>query len=135
MRMGGDSEKPSGPDLTLGIPEAELADGRMIAGHVGDEAVLLARRGDEVFAVAAACTHYSAPLAEGLLVGRTVRCPWHHAAFDLGTGEAVRAPALAPLACWRVERRQGRIFVRDKMAPKTPARRGAATEPPQNIVI
>ena len=132
--MGGDSEKPSGPDLTLGIPEAELADGRMIAGHVGDEAVLLARRGDEVFAVAAACTHYSAPLAEGLLVGRTVRCPWHHAAFDLGTGEAVRAPALAPLACWRVERRQGRIFVRDKVAPRKPARRVAA-ERPRNVVI
>ena len=131
--MGGGSDKPSGPDLTLGIPDADLADGGMIAGHVGDAAVLLARRGDDVFAVDATCTHYSGPLAEGLLVGDTVRCPWHHAAFNLRTGEAVRTPALAPLACWRVERRDGKIVVRDKIA-KAPARR-AATEPPQEIVI
>ncbi|MGD9507506.1 MAG: Rieske 2Fe-2S domain-containing protein, partial [Geminicoccaceae bacterium] len=108
--------QPSGPDLAQGVASAQLADGAMLLGHVGDEAVLLARRGQEVFAIGATCTHYSGPLAEGLLVDDTVRCPWHHACFSLRTGEALRAPALDPVPCWRVERQGDRIFVRGKAA-------------------
>ncbi|HTZ77886.1 MAG TPA: Rieske 2Fe-2S domain-containing protein, partial [Stellaceae bacterium] len=81
--MSGDESKPSGPDLAAGIPLAALADGAMLLGHVAGEPVLLARQGDEIFAVGATCTHYSGPLAEGLLVNDTVRCPWHHACFSL----------------------------------------------------
>ena len=108
-----DGETPlSGPNLAQGIPLSILADGAMLVGHAGGEAVLLARRGDEVFAVGAACSHYSGPLAEGLLAGDTVRCPWHHACFSLRTGAALRAPALNPIPCWRVEQRQiGRAHV------------------------
>ncbi|MBX6745475.1 MAG: Rieske 2Fe-2S domain-containing protein, partial [Acetobacteraceae bacterium] len=67
--MGDNHEQPDGPDLTRGIPLADLPDGGMLAGRVGDEAVLLARRGEEVFAIGATCTHYGGPLAEGLVVG------------------------------------------------------------------
>ena len=98
--MSTSQSSTSGPDLALGIPADDLPDGGMLAGHVGEEAVLLARHGTDVFAVGATCTHYGGPLAEGLMVGDTVRCPWHHACFSLRTGEAVRAPAFAPLACW-----------------------------------
>jgi NADPH-dependent 2,4-dienoyl-CoA reductase/sulfur reductase-like enzyme/nitrite reductase/ring-hydroxylating ferredoxin subunit len=103
-------------DLTNGIPEADLADGAMMVGRVGDEAVLLARRGREIFAIGASCTHYGGPLGEGLLVEDTVRCPWHHACFSLRTGEALAAPALNATSCWQVERRDDRIFVRDKIS-------------------
>src|SRR5271154_2102482 len=96
-----------GPDLGQGVPLAELADGAMILGHAQGEAILLARRGDACFAVGAVCTHYGGPLAEGLLVGDTIRCPWHHACFDLRSGAAMRPPALDPIACWRVEHRDG----------------------------
>src|SRR5262249_26975914 len=98
----------------------QLADGGMVGGRVGDEAVLLARRGDELFAIGATCSHYSGPLAEGLLVGDTVRCPWHHACFSLRTGEAVGAPSYKPLSCWRVEMRDVKVFVRDKIEPTQP---------------
>ena len=100
-----------GPDLGNGVPLSTVAEGAMLLGHAHGEAVLLARRGDELFAIGATCTHYGAPLADGLLVDDTVRCPWHHASFSLRTGEALRAPALNPVTCWRVEQRNGSAYV------------------------
>src|ERR1043166_841632 len=101
--MSEDAKPPAGPDFGAGIDLDDLADGAMLQGHVGGDAVMLARRGGEIFAVGALCTHYHAPLADGLMVGDTVRCPWHHACFSLRTGEAVRAPALRPIPCFDVE--------------------------------
>ena len=126
--------KPAGPDLTQGLAFAAIPDGGKLVGHVGEEEVLLVRRGDEVFAVGAHCTHYHGPLVEGLVVDDTVRCPWHHACFDLRTGEAAHAPAFDSLSCWTVERRGETIFVRArKDAPKH--RDKAPTASPGKIVI
>jgi NADPH-dependent 2,4-dienoyl-CoA reductase/sulfur reductase-like enzyme/nitrite reductase/ring-hydroxylating ferredoxin subunit len=124
-----------GPDFTKGIPLPELADGAMLLGHALGEPVLVARQGAEFFAIGAVCTHYSGPLAEGLLVGETVRCPWHHACFSLRTGEALRAPALNPVSRWRVEQRDGRLHVREKLARVAPPSRPATSDTPRSIVI
>ena len=105
--MSSDFVKPTGPNFRQGIGFQEITDGAMLQGHAHDEPVLLVRRAEELFAIGAVCTHYGAPLADGLLVGETVRCPWHHACFSLRTGEALRAPALNPVSCWRVEQRDG----------------------------
>ena len=134
----GDATRPAGPDLKGGISEAELADGAMLVGQVGEEAVLLARRGNEVFAIGATCTHYGGPLGEGLMVGDTVRCPWHHACFSLRTGEAVAAPALTATSCWRVERRAGRLFVRERVSEikrRAPAKSQPSSEALDRMVI
>jgi apoptosis-inducing factor 3 len=103
------------PDLRQGVSVASLRDGDILLGRVDDEEVVLARSGNEIFAVGAHCTHYHGPLSEGLVVDGTVRCPWHHACFSLKTGDAVRAPALDPIACWHVERQGDRAFVREKV--------------------
>jgi NADPH-dependent 2,4-dienoyl-CoA reductase/sulfur reductase-like enzyme/nitrite reductase/ring-hydroxylating ferredoxin subunit len=131
------SSTKSGPDLALGTATGEIADGAMLVGHVGDDAVLLARRGDEFFAIGAECTHYHGPLAQGLVVGDTVRCPWHHACFSLRTGEALHAPAFSPVACWSTEVRDGRVFVGGrKTTPARPARAsGSRSGLPERIVI
>src|SRR5713101_9696793 len=135
--MGGNSEL-SGPDLKAGIAASDLGDGAMLLGHAYGEAVLLARRGRYIFAICATCTHYSGPLSEGLMVGDTVRCPWHHACFSLRTGEALAAPALTATSCWRVERRDGRIFVREKISEterRMPAKPRPTAAPPEQMVI
>jgi len=124
-----------GPDFTKGVPLPDLADGAMLLGHALGEPVLLARHGAEFFAIGAVCTHYSGPLAEGLLVGETVRCPWHHACFSLRTGEALRAPALNPVSRWRVEHKDGLLHVREKLARAAPAARPATSDTPRSIVI
>jgi apoptosis-inducing factor 3 len=134
--MNPDQTQPFGPDLTKGIDAALLADGAMLLGHIGQDPVILARSGGEVFAIGATCTHYGGPLAEGLLVGDTVRCPWHHACFSMRTGEAICAPALNPVACWSVETIDGRHFVRGRHElPSRAARRSSAGTPASIVIL
>ena len=132
--MADDQAGPVGPDLAQGISLAELPDGGKLVGHVGGEPVLLARRGADVFAIGAHCTHYGGPLVDGLVVDDTVRCPWHHACFDLRTGEALHAPAFSPADLWAVQQRDGKIFVREKRA-RTGAQSRVSTGAPNRIVI
>jgi NADPH-dependent 2,4-dienoyl-CoA reductase/sulfur reductase-like enzyme/nitrite reductase/ring-hydroxylating ferredoxin subunit len=136
--MSAEQSKPTGPDLTKGVAADDIRDGGMIGGHVGDDAVLVARHGDEFFAIGATCSHYNGPLAEGLVVGDTVRCPWHHARFSLRSGIAIGAPAFNPLSCWRIERRDGKVFVRERFdaAERAKARTSAgAAGKAERIVI
>jgi NADPH-dependent 2,4-dienoyl-CoA reductase/sulfur reductase-like enzyme/nitrite reductase/ring-hydroxylating ferredoxin subunit len=133
--MSADNQTAQGPDLSQGIEATRLPEGAMLLGHVNGEAVLLARRGSEVFAIGATCTHYSGPLAEGLLVDDTVRCPLHHACFSLRTGEALRAPALNPVPCWRIERRDGLILVGEKLSGPAPAKARTSDRTPGTVVI
>ena len=131
--MADDKTKPTAPDLSHGISLDDLPDGLMLIGHLEGEEVLLVRVGEEVFAVSPHCTHYHGPLAEGLVVETAIRCPWHHACFDLRTGDALRAPALDPIACWNVDQREGMIFVRGRRTKPKP--NGNAAGKPEKIVI
>jgi NADPH-dependent 2,4-dienoyl-CoA reductase/sulfur reductase-like enzyme/nitrite reductase/ring-hydroxylating ferredoxin subunit len=131
-----DSARPTGPDLTQGIALDHLADGGKLLGHVAGKQVLLVRRGQDFFAVGSHCTHYGGPLDRGLVVGDTIRCPWHHACFSLRTGEALRAPAFASIALWSAEQRDGKVFVLEKREHPHPTPRfGASGPPPEKIVI
>ena len=132
--MADDQSKPSGPDLTAGVEPSNFNDD-MLLGHVGDQDVLLVRAGSEIFAIDAHCSHYHGPLAEGLVVGEGIRCPWHHACFDLRTGKAARAPALSALSVWRVEQKGGRIVVREKQEQPQPSRRRAADAPKRIVIV
>jgi apoptosis-inducing factor 3 len=115
------------PDLARGIAFRDLPDGGKILGTVGEDEVIVLRRGDAIFACGAYCTHYHGALAEGLATDETLRCPLHHACFSLRTGEALRAPALDPIQCWRVERVGDTVFVREKLpSPTAPAAAAAA---------
>lgn len=107
--------RPEGPDLTQGVPASDIIEGGMLAGRVGGESVLVARFEGALYAIGAECTHYHGPLAEGLIADGAVRCPWHHACFSLKTGEAVGAPAFDPVACYKVEEREGKAFVRERL--------------------
>ena len=116
--MAEPSSELEGPDFEKGCKIDKLADGEMLLGHAFGEAILAARRGEEIFAIGATCTHYGGPLAKGLMVDCTVRCPWHHARFDLRTGEAIGAPALSDVSCWKIEKRGNRFFITGKIDKK-----------------
>jgi nitrite reductase/ring-hydroxylating ferredoxin subunit len=132
--MTQEQSPPSGLDLTLGVALAEFADGKLV-GHVGNQEVLLVHSGTKIFAISAQCSHYHGPLNEGLVVGDSIRCPWHHACFDLRSGEAVRAPAISPLDCWRVEQRNGQVFVHEKLERPKPRAKGPADAPDKIVIV
>ena len=128
------------PDLATGVAAREVAKDGMLLGRVGDDEVLLVRAGEEFFAVGAHCTHYHGALVDGIVVGDTVRCPLHHACFSLRSGEVLRAPALDPIPCWRVERQGETVSVREKLVASRPARPARpasrpASPTPRSIMI
>jgi 3-phenylpropionate/trans-cinnamate dioxygenase ferredoxin reductase subunit len=126
---------PAGPDLAEGVALSDLAEGAMVRGHVGEDHVLLVRQGGELYAVEANCAHYGGPLNEGLLVGDTIRCPWHHACFSLRTGRPVRPPALNDLKCWDVEQRDGKAFVLAARPAVQPPSLAAAGLPDSVVIV
>src|SRR5271169_5648822 len=134
INMAEEQAPPAGPDLAQGVALSDFS-GETLLGHVGDQDVLLVRSGPEIFAIDAHCSHYHGPLAEGLVVGGSIRCPWHHACFDLRTGEATRAPALNALAVWQVEHEGDRIFVRQKREQPKPRGKGSVDAPGKIVIV
>ena len=132
--MADQQAAPAGPDLSQGVALSEFS-GETLLGHVGDEDVLLVRSGPEIFAIDAHCSHYHGPLAEGLVVGESIRCPWHHACFDLRTGEAVRAPALERDRRLAGRAQGDRIFVRQKREQPKPRCKGAVDAPGRIVIV
>jgi NADPH-dependent 2,4-dienoyl-CoA reductase/sulfur reductase-like enzyme/nitrite reductase/ring-hydroxylating ferredoxin subunit len=130
--MAETSSELEGPDFEKGYDTENVREGEMVLGNAFGEPVLVARRGDDLFAIGATCTHYGGPLAKGLMVDCTVHCPWHHARFDLRTGEAIAAPALNDVACYKVEKRGKRFFVTGKVERK-PERKPKLS--PASVVI
>jgi NADPH-dependent 2,4-dienoyl-CoA reductase/sulfur reductase-like enzyme/nitrite reductase/ring-hydroxylating ferredoxin subunit len=122
----------SGPDLKAGVELSRLTESQPFLGHYEGEPVMLVRQGDDVSALGATCTHYGGPLAEGLVVGSTIRCPWHHARFHVRTGEAEGAPALNPVSCFHVRRQGTTLAIAGKAEPDF---RVACPRNPSSIVI
>src|SRR6476620_7801233 len=131
--MAEGSSELEGPDFEKGCETEKLRDGEMLLGHAIGEPVLVARRGEELFAIGATCTHYGGPLAKGLMVDCTVHCPWHHARFDFRTGEAIAAPALNNVVCYKIEKRGERFFVTGKIDKK--AERRAKLSPDSVVIV
>jgi apoptosis-inducing factor 3 len=128
----GATQELKGPDLAVGIEIDELRDGELLLGHAHGEGVVVVRRGDACFALGATCPHYSGPLGDGIVAGDTIRCPWHHARFDLATGAPIGGPALNPLPCFDVVREGALVRVAGKRERATPKR---PVEGPNGVVI
>ena len=125
--MGAEAEV-TGPDLVNeGIPAESIRDETPAKGHVDGKQVIVVRTTEGLRAVAGSCTHYGGPLGDGLCVGGQVHCPWHHAIFDLTTGEAVGAPALNPVRVYEPTERDGRVYVTGPVDAPIPERRPPVT--------
>ena len=91
---------------------SDLKDGEMKQVSAGETNILLALVKGEYYALGAACTHYGAPLADGVLNGKRIVCPWHHACFNVSTGNREEPPAMDSLPRYDVRAEDGRVWVR-----------------------
>jgi NAD(P)H-nitrite reductase len=115
------SDRQDARDFRHGVALDELREGEPLPGTIDGAAAVLVRRGEQVFAVGGECSHYHAPLADGLVVGDTLRCPWHHACFALDGGAAIGPPALTALACWQTTLADGRVTIGERRPAASPS--------------
>jgi NADPH-dependent 2,4-dienoyl-CoA reductase/sulfur reductase-like enzyme/nitrite reductase/ring-hydroxylating ferredoxin subunit len=128
----------TGPDLTKGVEASSVGAGQLIAGHAFGEPVLLVHVEPNWFAVGGKCTHYGAPLDQGVLVAETIRCPWHHACFHLNNGAASRAPALNDLPSYDVAVENNMVRVtrkRDHGERKVEGYRARGSPTPERVLF
>ncbi len=125
--------KPSGPELSAGVELSEIPDGGMLVAQVRGEPVVAVRRGEEVFVLAATCGHYGAPLWDGVFLGTELRCPWHHARFDVRSGEAVGPPSPRGLPRWEVVHEGSRLKAGARLEPS--AVRGVKVAPSSVLIV
>lgn len=90
---------------------AELQPGSMRQVTVAGVEMLITRVGDAVCATSAKCPHYGGPLAEGVLHGERVVCPWHHAVFDVTSGRQLEPPGCGDLQSFPVRVEEGKVWV------------------------
>lgn len=101
-------------------PLEELDEGALGQRVVAGVPLLVHRRGQQVDVLADTCSHLSAPLHEGKLVGGAdgrrgsacVECPWHHSVFALDTGQVVHGPATADQPRFQTRLVDGRVEIR-----------------------
>src|SRR5215213_4597115 len=79
---------------TIGQASTFLQNGAMARLELEGKPVVVARVEGQYYAFGGSCSHYGAPLEEGVLKGHTLICPWHHACFDIRTAARLEPPAL-----------------------------------------
>lgn len=103
-------------DFVPVLAESQLAESTPARATHNGTSILLVRRGARIFAMAETCSHFSAPLSEGKLVGDSIVCPYHSSRFALEDGRVLDGPAVHPQPCLDVRVRNGQIEVRKALA-------------------
>jgi nitrite reductase/ring-hydroxylating ferredoxin subunit/uncharacterized membrane protein len=95
---------------------ADLSQNKPVAAMAAGVPVVLVHRNDQVHALSATCVHAGGPLAEGMLIDGSLRCPWHGSVFRLCDGKALRGPAATAQPAWQVRLEEGGVLVRSAEA-------------------
>jgi nitrite reductase/ring-hydroxylating ferredoxin subunit len=72
---------------------SEISPGTVKYFEVRSNPIALFNLNGDFYAIGNTCTHRGGPLAEGLIAGDEVTCPWHGARFRISTGEVLGPPA------------------------------------------
>lgn len=108
-------------DFVPAIPVTELPENKPRRVEVAGQPVLLVRRGQQVYAVGAVCSHYGGPLEKGKLEGNQIVCPWHYSHFSIQDGSYKSGPTTSPLPLYDARIENGVIQIRVHTEPRQPA--------------
>lgn len=103
---------------------ADLQDGEMKEVQVGETKVLLTRLKGKFHTVGSVCTHYGGPLAEGVLSGERVYCPWHQSVFNALSGDLEEPPGFDAVPRFEVRLEGDQVVVAvpdEQVERRTPA--------------
>lgn len=81
-------------------------------GEGKQDKILITRYQGKLHAVGAYCTHFGAPLVNGILFDDKVLCPWHAAGFSVTSGDVEYAPGLDGLPKYTVFEKNGKPYVK-----------------------
>ena len=90
---------------------SDVPENSVISREVGDELVAIYNIGGTFYATEARCTHGMADLADGTLDGDEIECSFHFGKFHVPSGKATEAPCFIALKTYKIEVRDGQIFV------------------------
>lgn len=90
------------PDFKKVASANDIPAGEMLVVEVDGEEVAIANVGGEFFAFSNSCTHRGGPLADGILTGDVVECPFHAGQFNVRTGAVVAPPPSDPVQTYAV---------------------------------
>ncbi len=99
------------PELTRVASLSDVPAGTLKAASAGGQPLVLANVDGTICALEDRCSHEEYPLSDGELDGGDVICMYHGARFDACTGKNKGLPAVRPVKVFRVEIRDGDIFV------------------------
>jgi len=119
----------------VGQAESLLQDGQIQRIELESKPIIVARVAGQYYAFGAKCTHYGAPLDEGVLKGHALICPWHHACFDVRSGTRTEPPALNDLPHYPVRIEDGTVIVTIPEEGETRPRRAEKQADPRHFVI
>lgn len=80
---------------------------------VGDEEILVVRKGGEAFALSYLCSHLDMELEGGRLEGDAWVCPHHGAKFDVRTGGTLSMPAVEDVGSFEAKVEGGAVFLKE----------------------
>lgn len=123
------------PAYRVGPADSFLQNGEMRRIELDGKPVILARVQDEYYAFGARCTHYGAPLNEGVLKEHSIVCPWHHSYFDIRSGLRLEPPALNDLPHYPVHIEDGLVTITIPHDNKTEPQGKASPAESRHFVI
>ena len=80
-------------DFVIVAETKDIQTSQMKEVQIDSEDVCIANVDGKYYAIGNVCTHEGGPLADGVLEGYEVECPWHQSRFDVRTGEVRGPPA------------------------------------------
>jgi uncharacterized membrane protein/nitrite reductase/ring-hydroxylating ferredoxin subunit len=79
--------------------------------HINGKRIVIGRTDTGFSAFEDRCTHRGGTLADGVMIGDTVQCPWHGSQFNINSGDVSAGPAKENIKTFKIEERNEKYYL------------------------